>query len=112
MPFAMPLRRDLAGLRIDRAGVALAEMDAERDAIETGDHRIVGCNRALEIALGVLPARAHAVERYLIDISGVAGRVDLDVAAAGLDQLADDAASDHDHVRHEGIHVAVEGLRG
>ena len=93
VPFAMPLRRDLAGGGIDGPGVTLAEMDAEGDAVEAFDHRIVGGDRAFEIALGVLAARAHAIERDFVDIGGVARRIDLDVAAAGIDQFADDAGA-------------------
>ena len=50
------------------AGIALAQVDAEGDAVEPFDHGIVGGDRALEIALGILAARTHAVERDLVDI--------------------------------------------
>ena len=88
MAFAVPLRHHLAGRRVDGSRIAAADVDAECHAVEAGDHRVVGVDRAREIGVGVFAARSHAFERDLVDIGGIAGRVDLDVAAAGLDQAA------------------------
>jgi hypothetical protein len=86
-------------------------MDAEGDAVEAFDHGVVGGDRALQIAVRILAARAHAIERDLIDVGGIARRVDLDVAAASVDELADHPPGDGDHVGHEDVHVAIDGGR-
>ena len=54
--FAMPLRRDFAGARIDGPGVAPAEVNSKGDAIESFDHGVIGSDRTFEIVLGVLAA--------------------------------------------------------
>ncbi len=90
--------------------VAAAEMNAERHAGKACDQRLVGLDRAREILLRILAARAHLVQRRLVDIGGVARRVDVDVAAAGVGKALDDLALDRDHVGHEGVHVLVDRL--
>ena len=75
------------------------------------DQRRVGLERAREILLRVFAARAHLRQRRLVDIGGVARRIDVDVAAAGVGQALDDLALDRDHVGHERVHVLVDRLR-
>ena len=102
-------------MRID-ADVGRDETHASFDLIvcdrrvEAGDGSIVGGDRALHVARRVLAARAHALERDLVDIGGVARRIDLDVSAAGRDELADDLARDGDHIGEKGVHVRVDRL--
>jgi hypothetical protein len=50
-------------------------------------------------------------ERDRVDISGVAGRVDLNVFAAGVDELADHLALDRDDICEERIRIAVDRAR-
>src|SRR6185437_16440293 len=111
MALAVPLRRELAGRRIDGAGTAAADMQPEGDRIEPFDHGIVGGDRAREAALRILAAGPHGGERGLVDIGGVARRVDLDVAAAGGDQLLDHLALDSDDMVEKIVEVAIGRAR-
>src|SRR5262249_44587582 len=106
--FAVPLGRDLAGQGIDRPRIAATEMNAEGDAVEAGNHRIIGLDRTLHVGGRVFAAGAHALERDAVDIGSIARRVDLDVAAAGVDELADDPAGGGDHRGQEPRHVRDE----
>ena len=81
------------------------------DALEAGDDRVVGGDRAVEVFVGVFAARAHALERDRVAVRGVARRVDLDVAAAGGDQLRDHLALDRDDVGQELVHVGIDRAR-
>ena len=108
--FAMPLRHDFAGRRIDRARVALAQMYAEGDSVEPGNDGVIGRDRTLHVFVRILAAGAHAVERNLVDIGGVARRIDLDITAAGIDQFTDDLPRDFDDVGKERVHIRINGL--
>ena len=82
--FAVPLRDELAGFWVDGAGIAAADMDAERDAGESFDERIVGVDGTLKISFGVLTTGAHSVQGNLIDVRCITRRVDLNVLATRL----------------------------
>src|SRR5262245_42307638 len=87
MALAVPLRYQFAGFWIDGAGVAAANMNSKRHSGKAFDHRVVGIDGSLQVFLRVFAARAHSIQRYLIDISGVAWCVDLDIFAARLYDL-------------------------
>ena len=57
----MPLGNELAGLGVDGAGVAAADVDAESHAGEIFNERVVGVNGTLKISLGIFAARAHPI---------------------------------------------------
>src|SRR5712692_2048889 len=88
--------------------VAAAEMDAEGDRIETLHQLGIGAQRALEIAHWVFAALSHRLERRRIDVSGVAGGIDLHVATAGVGDFADHAPLDSDHVLEESVDIRVD----
>src|SRR5574341_206652 len=83
-------------------------MDAEGDSLEPAEDRIVGFERAGEILHRLLATGAHRLQRGRIDVSGVAGGVDLNVAAAGLHQAPDDLALDLDNVGDEIIYGGID----
>ena len=83
---------------IDGAGVAAADVDAERHAGESFDKRIVGVDGTLEVSFRVFATGAHSVQGNLIDIGGITRRVDLNVLAAGVYQFADDLPFDLNHM--------------
>src|SRR5712692_2429814 len=88
--------------------VAAAEMDAEGDRIETLHQLGIGAQRAREIAHWVFAALSHRLERRRIDVSGVAGGIDLHVATAGVGDFADHAPLDSDHVLEESVDIRVD----
>ncbi len=88
--------------------VAAAEMNAEGDRIETLHQLGIGAQRAREIAHWVFAALSHRLERRRIDVSGVAGGIDLHVATAGVGDFADHAPLDGDHVLEESVDIRVD----
>src|SRR3990172_10118882 len=108
MPFAVPLGDELAGLGIDGAGVAAADVDAEGHAGAAFDKRVVRVNGALKVSLGIFAARAHSVERDLVDVRRVARRVNLDIPAAGLYQFGDHLPFDLNHVIDEVVETVID----
>src|SRR5712692_1634815 len=91
--------------------VAAAEMNAEGDAVEALHQLGIGAQRALEIAHWVFAALPHRLERRLIDVSGVARGIDLDVAAARIDDFPDHAPLDGDDVLEESVDIRIDRLR-
>ena len=88
---AMPLRHHLAGGRDRSCADCRGRHGCRRSRRRSPrSSALSAAIERCEIGVGILAARAHALERDLVDIGGVAGRIDLDVAAAGLDQARDD----------------------
>src|SRR5215213_5632393 len=108
---AVPLRHDLSGCGIDGPRISATQMNAERDLVETGDDGIVGFDRTFHVLVRVFTPRAHAIERDLIDIGSVAWSIDLNVAAAGMNQLANDLSRDVDNFGKEGVHIGIDSGR-
>ncbi len=78
------------------------------DAGIIGDHRGFRLQRASEILHRIFAARAHLRHGGVVDVSGETRRVDMDVAAAGLDQARHDLPLDRNDVGQERLHVAID----
>jgi hypothetical protein len=109
--FPVPLRHHLAGYGIDAARIAAADMQPEGHALEAGDDIVLGLDAALQALVRVLATRPHAVERDLIDIRGEARRIDMNVTAAGCDQLGYHPPLDRHDVGQEFVDILVDRLR-
>src|SRR3954467_9652092 len=108
---AVPLRHDLPGRRIDGPRISPTQVDAECDLVETCDDRVVGLDRTFHVAVRVFTARPHPFERDLVDIGCVARRIDLNIAATSLNEVANDRSGDFDYVSKEGFHIRIDGRR-
>ena len=104
----MPLGDEFAGLGIDGAGVAAADVDAEGDAGKAFDERVVGVDGPLKVSFRILAAGAHSLQRYFVDISGIARGIDLNVFAAGVDQLGDHLPLDFDDMLDKVVEPFVD----
>src|SRR5882724_6881838 len=105
MALAVPLGYQLAGFGVDGAGVAPTEVNTESHTRKTVDERVVGVDGSLEVYFGVFAAGAHSIQRYFIDVGGVAGRVDLYVPAAGDHQFLNHLTLNSDNIGNEVIEV-------
>src|SRR5678815_1790313 len=68
--------------------VAAAQMDAEGHVIEQPQDLVIGLDRTHEIFQRVFAACFHLIQRWGVDISGIAGGIDLHITAACVDQAA------------------------
>ncbi len=104
----MPLRHELAGLRIDGSSVTPADVDAECDTRKPVNESVIGFDGALEVSFRVLVARPHSLQRNLIDVSRVARRIDLNVLATCLHQIGDNMTLDLDDMVDEVVESLVD----
>jgi hypothetical protein len=80
------------------AAIATADVDAEGHAGEARHDGVVSLDRAQQVGVGILAAVLHRLDERRVDVSRVAGFVDLDVATAGIDALLNHLSLDSDDV--------------
>ena len=56
----------------------------------------------------IFAARAHSLQRYFVDVGGVARGIDLNVFAAGVDQLGDHLTLDLDDMLDKVVEPFVD----
>ena len=67
---------------------------------------VVSVDGSLEVSFRVFAAGAHSIQRYFIDVGRIAGRVDLNVLAAGVHQFLNHLTLNGDDVgrrSHRGL---------
>ena len=109
--FTVPLRHELARVRVDCAGVAATDVNTEGHTREALDERVICVDGSCEISLRIFAAGTHSIERNLIDVGGVTRRVDLDVFAAGFNQFGDHLSLNCDDMVDKVVEAVVSRLR-
>ena len=84
--------------------VSAAQMNSEGHAAKASNQIVVGLERAPEIGDRIFAARPHRVERGTVDVGGVAGRVDMHIAASSSGEPGDHRALDLDHIGEKVLH--------
>ena len=87
--------------------IAAAKMYAEGHVIKALEDRVIRLQRATKILVGIFTARAHRIDRGVIHIRGIAGCIDLDITAAGINQCGNHFSLEFDDVSHELIHAGI-----
>ena len=101
MTFAVPLRYEFPCIRIDGTRIAAANVNAKSHVGEAFNESIIRLDGTLKISLGIFAARAHSLKGNLIDIGRVARSVDLNIAAARLNQRRNHPTFDGDNIGDE-----------
>src|SRR4051812_38023493 len=79
--FAMPLRHDLSGLRVDSPRISPTQMNSESDTVEPCNDRIVSRDGARQVFVRVFATASHSLERHAIDVRGVPRGIDRYISA-------------------------------
>src|SRR5262245_40418472 len=109
--FAMPLRHDLSGLRVDGPRIPTAQMNSEGNASEPVNDRVVRRDGTRQVFVRMFATASHPLERHAIDVCGVPWGIDRDVSASCLDQPSDHVARDRDDIGQEFVHALVDIAR-
>src|SRR4029077_13915845 len=109
--FAMPLRHDLSGLRVDGPRIPTAQMNSECNASEPVNDRVVGRDGARQVFVRIFATASHPLERHAIDVRGVPWGIDRDVSAPCFNQSANELARYRDDIGHELVHALIDVAR-